>query len=129
MTSFINAHDRVENKGRRHRLFRTFLVHKRVKRVSRPPNRKWPPWSDVPPLFMRPPRCSGQRCSCRLEPGLEGAALLVSETRRRRTQQMHQTGSERWHTGSDPLPAELEDGSWLVEGRQAGWWPGSSESP
>lgn len=36
----------------------------------------------LPPLFMRPPRFSGQRCSCRLVPGLEGfsIALLVSRS-------------------------------------------------
>lgn len=45
------------------------------------------------PLFMRPPLLSDQRCSCLLGPGREGlgGALLVS--------------------------AELEEGSWEVEGR------------
>lgn len=87
---------------------------------------------------MRPPRLSGHRWSCLLGPGRDcfGGALLVSKKTINITLPTeHATERQnRWGTAQSrgcSVPAELEEGSWLVEGRLllSDAWLDSSISP
>lgn len=91
----------------------------------------------LPPLFMRPPRLSGHRWSCLLGPGRDcfGGALLVSKKNKNKHNLLNmQQRQNRWGTAQSrgcSAPAELEEGSWLVEGRLllSDAWLDSSISP